>query len=160
MTWYKCMYCHARVTSLCRSRLTDWQKEIQSLRGKFPSFFNKNVVDRYNFSSCWLLLILFLNLDVVFALDTHLQIGNQMPQLSQNSQQQRQQQQQQATGSQQQQQHQNITQQLLAQSVPQRTLLPPNYVAQLGQVITTIIITAVSTKVVPRKCKNVRGNAD
>ena len=68
-----------------------------------------------------------------------------MPQLSQNSQQQRQQQQQQATGSQQQQQqqqqqHQNITQQLLAQSVPQRTLLPPNYVAQLGQVITTIVI--------------------
>ena len=64
-----------------------------------------------------------------------------MPQLSQNSQQQRQQQQQQqqATGSQQQQQqqqqqHQNITQQLLAQSVPQRTLLPQNYVAQLGQV--------------------------
>ena len=93
-----------------------------------------------------------------------------MPQLSQNSQQQRQQQQQQqqqATGSQQQQQqqqhqqqHQNITQQLLAQSVPQRTLLPPNYVAQLGQVITTIIITAVSTKVVPRKCKSVRGNDD
>ena len=161
------MYCHARVTSLCRSRLTDLQKEIQSLRGKFPSFFNKSVVDRYNFSSCWLLLILFLNLDVVFALDTHLQIGNQMPQHSQNSQQQRQQQQQQqqATGSQQQQQqqqqqHQNITQQLLAQSVPQRTLLPPNYVAQLGQVTTTIIITAVSTKVVPRKCKSVRGNAD
>ena len=64
-----------------------------------------------------------------------------MPQLSQNSQQQRQQQQQQTTGSQQQQQqqqqqpqHQNITQQLLAQSVPQRTLLPQNYVAQLGQV--------------------------
>jgi len=70
--------------------------------------------------------------------NTQLQIGNQMPPLSQNSQQQRQQQQQQqqqqATGSQQQQQqHQNITQQLLAQSVPQRTLLPQNYVAQLGQ---------------------------
>lgn len=66
--------------------------------------------------------------------NTQLQIGNQIPQLSQNSQQQRQQQQ--ATGTQQQQQqqqHQNITQQLLAQSVPQRTLLPQNYVAQLGQ---------------------------
>ncbi|XP_078360193.1 uncharacterized protein LOC144644551 isoform X2 [Oculina patagonica] len=64
--------------------------------------------------------------------NTQLQIGNQMPQLTQNSQQQ-QRQQQQATGSQQQQQQQNITQQLLAQSVPQRTLLPQNYVAQLGQ---------------------------
>lgn len=67
-----------------------------------------------------------------------------MPQLNQNSQQQRQQQQQ-ATGSQQQQQqqqqHQNITQQLLAQSVPHRTLLPQNYVAQLGQVMTTISLT-------------------
>ena len=57
-----------------------------------------------------------------------------MPQLSQNSQQQRQQQQQTTGSQQQQQQHQNITQQLLAQSVPQRTLLPQNYVAQLGQV--------------------------
>ena len=85
-------------------------------------------------------------MDVVFTLDTQLQIGNQMPPLSQNSQQQRQQQQQQqqpqATGSQQQQQHhQNITQQLLAQSVPQRTLLPQNYVAQLGQVTSHNIIT-------------------
>ena len=92
------------------------------------------------FSGCWLPQRLLLNLDFVFALDTQLQIGNQMPQLSQNSQQQRQQQQQpQATGSQQQQQqqqqqYQNITQQLLAQSVPQRTLLPQNYAAQLGQV--------------------------
>lgn len=89
-------------------------------------------------------------MDVVFTLDTQLQIGNQMPPLSQNSQQQRQQQQQQqqqqATGSQQQQQqHQNITQQLLAQSVPQRTLLPQNYVAQLGQVTSHNIITVSFT---------------
>ena len=60
-----------------------------------------------------------------------------MPQLNQNSQQPRQQQVQQAAGTTQQQQQQpqqNVTQQLLAQSIPQRTLLPQNYVTQLGQV--------------------------
>ena len=69
--------------------------------------------------------------------DSQLQIGNQMPQLNQNSQQPRQQQVQQAAGTTQQQQQQpqqNVTQQLLAQSIPQRTLLPQNYVTQLGQV--------------------------
>ncbi|CAH3154562.1 unnamed protein product [Porites lobata] len=68
--------------------------------------------------------------------NSQLQIGNQMPQLNQNSQQPRQQQVQQAAGTTQQQQQQpqqNVTQQLLAQSIPQRTLLPQNYVTQLGQ---------------------------
>ena len=74
----------------------------------------------------------------ILPLDSQLQIGNQLPHLNQNPQHQRQQQPQQATGStqQQQQQQQNITQQLLAQSIPQRTLLPQNYVTQLGQVMT------------------------
>ena len=66
---------------------------------------------------------------LIFFLDTQLQIGNQVPQLNQNSQ--SQQQHQQATG--QQQQQQNLAQQLIAQAIPQRTLLPQNYVAQLGQ---------------------------
>ena len=81
----------------------------------------------------------------IFPLDTQLQIGNQMPHLNQNSQQQRQQQPQQATGSaqQQQQQPQNITQQLLAQSIPQRTLLPQNYVTQLGQVTNNELILGI-----------------
>lgn len=67
----------------------------------------------------------------VFLADSQLQIGSQVTQVPQHTQQQRQQQQ--TTGTQHQQQ--NIAQQLLAQSVPQRTLLPQNYVAQLGQVI-------------------------
>lgn len=62
--------------------------------------------------------------------NSQLQIGSQVTPVPQNTQQQRQQQQ--TTGTQHQQQ-QNIAQQLLAQSVPQRTLLPQNYVAQLGQ---------------------------
>lgn len=61
--------------------------------------------------------------------NSQLQIGSQVTQVPQHTQQQRQQQQ--TTGTQHQQQ--NIAQQLLAQSVPQRTLLPQNYVAQLGQ---------------------------
>lgn len=69
---------------------------------------------------------------LVFLADSQLQIGSQVTPVPQNTQQQRQQQQ--TTGTQHQQQ-QNIAQQLLAQSVPQRTLLPQNYVAQLGQVI-------------------------
>lgn len=80
----------------------------------------------------WLYFSLFFDF-----VDSQLQIGNQMPQLNQNSQQQRQQQVQQAAGTTQQQQQQpqqNVTQQLLAQSIPQRTLLPQNYVTQLGQV--------------------------
>ena len=89
-------------------------------------------------SSDWSRLVLNL-VCFICPSDTQLQMGNQMPQLTpsspQQQQRQQQQQQQQATGSpQQQQQQQHITQQLLAQSVPQRTLLPQNYVTQLGQV--------------------------
>ena len=92
----------------------------------FFHFLDREVTKRRLVSKC-------LN---IFPLDSQLQIGNQIPQLNQNSQQQqqRQQPQQQSATGQPQQQSQSIAQQFIAHAVPRGTLLPQNYVTQPGQV--------------------------